>query len=93
MSYEPYTPSKNKIKVELNLSKKADCDTRIGDTGKKILDHDHDEYITTQEFNKLMAGNFAARLKQENLASKDYIADLVKKQKTKNKTDYDDKLI
>ena len=37
---------------------------------KKILDHDHDKYITTQEFNKLTADNFAARLVQANLATK-----------------------
>ena len=28
---------------------------------KKITDYDHDEYIATQEFNKLMTDNFAAR--------------------------------
>ena len=37
---------------------------------KKITDHDHYKYITTPEFNKLTAENFAARLKQANLASK-----------------------
>ena len=41
----------------------------------KILDNS--KYITTQEFNKLTAENFAARLKQ---------ADLM------NKTDFDNKL-
>ena len=30
----------------------------------------HDKYITGQEFNKLTAENFAARLKQANLVSK-----------------------
>ena len=38
----------------------------------------HDEYITTQEFNKLTADNFAARLRQLNLASENDIADFVK---------------
>ena len=33
-------------------------------------DHDHDKYITTQEFNKLTWEKFAVRLKQVNLASK-----------------------
>ena len=37
---------------------------------KKITDHHHDKYITTPEFNKLTAENFAARLVQANLASK-----------------------
>ena len=39
---------------------------------------DHARYITTQEFNKLTAENFAAILKQANLVSK---------------TDFDNKLI
>ena len=32
-------------------------------------DHHRDKYITTQEFKKLTAGNFSARLAQVNLAS------------------------
>ena len=52
----------------------------------KITDHDHDKYITTQEFNKLTADNFAARLKQEDLTSKNDIADFVKN------TDFDEQL-
>ena len=47
---------------------------------------DHDKYITTQEFNKLTAGDFTARLAQANLASKNDIANFVKK------TDFDNKL-
>ena len=49
----------------------------------KIIDHNHDKYITTPEFNKLTAESFAARLKQANLASKSDIANFV------NKTDFD----
>ena len=52
----------------------------------KITDHDLDKYVTTQEFNKLTSANFAARLAQGNLASKNDIAVLVKK------TDFDKKL-
>ena len=38
---------------------------------RKITDHDHnDKYITTQEFNKVMSENFAAKLKQRNLGTK-----------------------
>ena len=44
---------------------------------KNLTNHSHDKYITTQEFNKLTAQNFAARLKQANLVTK---------------TDFDDKL-
>ena len=52
----------------------------------KITDHDHDKYITTQEFNKLTTDNVAARLKQEDLTSKNDIADFVKN------TDFDEQL-
>ena len=58
--------------------KKADYDTNISETGKKVTDHDHDKYITISEFNKLTAENFAARLAQVNLVTK---------------TDFDTKLI
>ena len=44
----------------------------------KTSDHDHDTYITTTEFNELTGENFAARLKQKNLASKSDIANFVK---------------
>ena len=55
---------------------------------KKKNDHDHDKCITTPEFNKLTATNFAARLAQANLASKVIwlIVKIVKK------TNFDDKL-
>ena len=54
---------------------------------KKITDHDHgNKYLTTQKFNKLTSENFAARLAQANLASKNDIAIIVKK------TDFDDKI-
>ena len=46
---------------------------------KKKNDHDHDKYITTQEFNKLAAEIFSAILQQENLLSKNDIANSVKK--------------
>ena len=49
-------------------------------------DHDHDKYITTSEFNKLTARNFASRLAKTNLAIKSDIANFVKK------TDFDDNL-
>ena len=52
----------------------------------KILDHDHSKYITTQEFNKLTAENFTARLKQANIVAKVDIADFIEK------ADFDDKL-
>ena len=45
---------------------------------KRISDHDNDKYITTPEFNRLTAENFAARLAEANLTSKNDIANFVK---------------
>ena len=50
---------------------------------KIATDHDHDKYITCQEFNKLTSENF--RLKQANLASKNGIANFIKKAYFDNK--------
>ena len=47
-----------------NLEKKPDSNTKISDIEKKITDHDHAKYITTQEFHKLTADNFKTRLTQ-----------------------------
>ena len=60
-----------------NLVKKTDYNAKINDIEKKITDHNHDKYITTPEFNKLTSENFAARLKQANLASKSDIVNFV----------------
>ena len=58
-----------------NLVKKPDYNTEIIEIENRITtDHDHDKYITTQDFNKLTAENFTARLAQVNLASKIDIA-------------------
>ena len=60
-----------KIKFRVsNLVIKIDYDTKVKEIEKKITDHKHDEYITTPEFNKLTAENFAARLKQADLVTK-----------------------
>ena len=67
-----------------NLVKKTD--TKINKIEKKITDHNHDKQFTTQEFNKLTLENFAARLAQANLESKNDIANFVRK------TDFDNKL-
>ena len=37
---------------------------------KKLTDHNHDKYITTPEFNKLIAEVFDARFAQANLVTK-----------------------
>ena len=54
----------------------AVLNTKIREVENKIPDHA--KYISTQEFNKLIAENLAARLKQANLVSQ---------------TDFDNKLI
>ena len=73
----------NKIPSVSNLVKRLNITNEIEN---KITDHDHHKYITTSEFNKLTAEDFAARLEQANLASKSDIANFVKE------TDFDDKL-
>ena len=70
----------NNIPNVCNLVKKTDCNTKISKIENKITnDHDHDKYITTQEFNKSTVENLTTRLKQANLASKSDIANFVKK--------------
>ena len=64
------TAVENKISSVSNIVKKTDCNTKINEIEKKITDHDHDKYITTPEINKLIAENFAARLKQANFSNK-----------------------
>ena len=49
---------------------KTDYNTKINEIEKKITDHDHDKYITTQGFNKLTSEDFTVRLAQTNLARK-----------------------
>ena len=44
--------------------------TIINEIENKITtDHDHDQYITTQEFKNLISENFTAKLKQADLSS------------------------
>ena len=71
------TAVESKIPDVSSLVKKTGFDIKVGEIEKKLTDHNHDKYITTPEFNKLTAKNFAARLKQANLVTK---------------TDFDDKL-
>ena len=80
------TAVENKMPNVNNLVKRTDYKTNVSEIEKKITDHDHDNYITTPEFNKLTAENFAARLAQANVATKSDIVNFV------DKTDFDDKL-
>ena len=69
-----------KIKHLEHLVKTIDFNTKISEIENKITaDHDHDKFITTQEFNRLTSGNFTSRLKQAKLESKNDIANFKKK--------------
>ena len=49
-----FTALENKIPNVSNLVKKTDYNTKITEIENKITtNHDHDRYVTTQEFNKL----------------------------------------
>ena len=77
----------NEIPNVSNLVKKTDYNTKISEIENKITtDHDHDKYITTEEFNKFTSENFTTRLKQANLSNKSDISNFAKK------TDFDNKL-
>ena len=58
--------------------KKLYYNTKFDEIDKNILGHNYGKYITTEEFNKLTAYNFATRLPQAKLAAK---ADILKKKK------------
>ena len=67
-----------------NSGQKTDYNTKISKIENKIkTDDDHDKYITTQDFLKLEAEHFTARLVQANLVCKSDIANFVKE------TDFD----
>ena len=74
-----FTAVENKIPNVSTLVKRTDYNTKISEIEKKInIDHDHDKYIITQEFNNLASENFTARLAQGNLTSKTDMANFVK---------------
>ena len=64
------TAVENKIPSASNLVKKTDYNTMITEIEKKLIDHNHDKYITTPEFNTLAADVFNTRLAQANLITK-----------------------
>ena len=69
-----------------NGSQKIEYNTKISGIENKInTDHDHDKYITTQEFNKLISEIFTSRLALATLASKIDLAKFVKKTDFHNK--------
>ena len=70
------TETENKMSGNSSLVTTTVLNIKIGEVKKKVPDHG--KYITTQEFNKVIAEDFAARLKQADLVSR---------------TDFDNKLI
>ena len=60
----------NKIPDVSNLINKTDYNTEVTEIENKLTNHNHDEYIDTQEFNKLAADVFNARLAQAKLITK-----------------------
>ena len=52
------------------MVKKIGYDTKISELEKKLTDHNHGKYITTTEFNTLLASVFNATLAQANLITK-----------------------
>ena len=63
-----------------NVSNLVKNELENNELEKKITnDHDHDKYVTTQQFDKLTSEHFSARLTEVNLASKNDTANFVKK--------------
>ena len=60
----------NKIPNISSLVQKTDYNIKITEIEKKLIDHNHDKYIKTLEFNTLDADVFNARLAQANLVTK-----------------------
>ena len=60
------------------MLKKTNYNNKITEIEKKLTDHNQDKYITTLEFNKLTAENFAARLKQAKRVIKTHFDDKLK---------------
>ena len=69
----------DKLDVDKLVPVPVDYNTKISEIENKItIDHDHDKYITTQEFHKSTSENSTARLAQVILVSKSDVANFVK---------------
>ena len=84
------TAVENKMPSISNLvKKKKDYNTKFTEIENKLTDHNHNKYIDTSEFNKVVADVFNARLVQANLITKtDFDAKLsnLNRKITQNKT-------
>ena len=74
----------NEVKHKIPNITNLTTNTALTALENKIIDHS--KYITTPEFDKLTVETFAAGLAQINFASKNDIANFIKK------TDLDDKI-
>ena len=61
------TAVENKIPNVSGLVKKTGYKIKINENKKRIIDHDHDEYITISGFSKLTTENFKTRLAKADL--------------------------
>ena len=83
------TAVENKIPNVSNLVNKTDYNTKVTETENKLANHNHDKYTDTQEFNRLAADVFNARIAKANLVTKtDFDAKLssLNRKNTKNKS-------
>ena len=64
------TTVENEIPDVSNLVSKTDYNTKVTEIENKLTSLNHDKYIDTQEFNKLAADVFNARLAQANSITK-----------------------
>ena len=83
------TAVENKIPNVSNLVNKTDYNTKVTETENKLTNHNHDKYTDTQEFNRLAADVFNARIAKANLTTKtDFDAKLssLNRKNTKNKS-------
>ena len=64
------TAVENKIPNVSNLVNKTDYNTKVTEIENKFNNHNHDKYIDSQEFNKLTADVFNARIARANLIIK-----------------------
>ena len=79
----------NKIPNTNNLVKKTDYNAKITEVDNKITNHNHDEYITTPEFNKLAIDAFNVKIAQAKTKT-DFDTGLLglNRKITKNKSDH-----
>ena len=83
------TAVENRITNVSNLVNKTDYNTKVKEIENKLTNHNHDKYTDTQEFNRLAADVFNARIAKANLITKtDFDAKLssLNRKITKNKS-------